>query len=295
MARFPFRAFDVSGPLLGVEWIPSHVHPALFLGLGAAAAFIAGIGKAGFGSGIGIAAVPILVYACGGQSKLALGVMLPLLIACDYVSIICWWRRWDVQNLRFLIPGALTGVAIGSVVLWWISQLDGGARPAGGEPTTTDAILGLIIGGICVTFIVLQTIRAIRGSLIAFRPLMWQGLTVGAAAGLTSTLTHSAGPITGMYLIPQQMPKDRFVATTNLYFWIGNQAKLAPYLLLGLTNPQTLAYSVLLVPAVVIGALTGVFLHKRISDRWFTITIYALLTIAGGNLIYKSIRILLGR
>ena len=35
-------------------------------------------------------------------------------------------------------------------------------------------------------------------------------------AGTTSTLGHAAGPVVAMYMLPQQMPKGRYVATTAL-------------------------------------------------------------------------------
>jgi uncharacterized membrane protein YfcA len=259
-----------------------------FFLLGATSAAIAGMGKAGFGSGIGAAAVPIMVLACG-DAKLALGMVLPLLIACDYVSVIYWWRKWDLRNLRFLVPGALVGIGIGSLVLWWLLTLGG---VEGAQRKTTNAALSLIIGGVCMAFIGMQAIRALRGRLVAFRPLLWQGLLVGAAAGLTSTLSHGAGPITGMYLLPQQLPKKRFVATTNLYYWIGNQAKLPTYLILGLLTPEVLIYGLLFLPAVVAGALLGVFLHHRVNERWFSIAIHALLTVVGINLIVGAVRAL---
>jgi uncharacterized membrane protein YfcA len=283
--------------LLAIDFVPRSISsPWVFLLVGSLSAILAGAGKAGFGAGIGVAAVPILVYACEGNSELALGIMLPLLIACDYVSVIYWWRKWDAWNLRYLVPGAVVGIGLGTLALWWLLSLGGpDGHGKGPQQTTTNAALSLIIGLICLLFIVLQAIRAKRGKLIAFRPLLWQGLSVGAAAGLTSTLTHAAGPITGMYLLPQQMPKARFVATTNLYYWIGNQAKLPTYLALGLTNPQTLAYSLVLVPAVVAGALAGLYLHHRVNDKWFTLTVYALLSVAGANMVYKSILTLIGR
>ena len=87
---------------------------------------------------------------------------------------------------------------------------------------------------------------------------------------VTSTLAHAAGPIATMYLLPQQMPKGTYVATTVLFFAIVNQVKLIPYIALGLINTATLGAGLVLLPAVVVGAVLGLVLHGRIPQRQFT-------------------------
>ena len=257
---------------------------AQFLLLGAAAAMIMGAAKAGFAGSIGMLSTPMLIYACGGNSPLALGMMLPLLIVCDYVAIVYWRGKWDFRNVRLLLPGMFVGVAGGSVALWLFLRL--GQLSQGKD--LTNASLNLTIGLIAVAFVLLQARRALGGGLKAFRPGSWHGFVAGSAAGATSTLTHAAGPITTMFLLPQNMPKERYVATCTLYYWIGNQVKLLPYLLLGQLNSQSLSGAAVLVPAVVAGALAGFFLHNRINQKWFNLIVYFLLGGIGAHLIVTS-------
>lgn len=273
--------------MLAFSFVPEGVgDPVRFFVLGSLAAMFMGATKSGFAGGAGLLSVPLLIYACGGDSGLAVGIMLPLLIACDYVTMIIWWRRWDLRNVLLLLPGMLAGIALGSLVLWYFLQLGEADRVAGGQ--TTNAALSFSIGALAVGFTVLQGIRLLRGELRPFRPVFWHGFIAGSSAGAISTLAHSAGPITTMYLVTQKMPKGRFVATAVLYYWIGNQVKLIPYGLLGMLTAPSLAADLALLPAVVVGALLGYLLHRRVNERAFSLIVHVLLAVIGVNLVVRS-------
>ena len=79
---------------LGFTLVPEGLDPFTFLLVGSLSALVMASGKAGF-PGAALLSLPLMIYACGSETKLAMGIMLPLLIACDYVSIALWWRRWD--------------------------------------------------------------------------------------------------------------------------------------------------------------------------------------------------------
>ena len=267
---------------------PGLADAALFLVLGSVSAGLVSMAKAGFGGSIGLLSVPLMIYACGEQTQLALGIMLPILIACDQVSIVGWWRKWDFRAAAMLLPGAIGGIGLGTVALWALRRVEQG------HVRTVDASIGLGIGVIALGFVGLQLLRSLRKDPLPFRPVLWQASAVGAAAGLTSTLAHAGGPVVTMYLLPQQMPKGRFVATTVLYYWAGNLLKVPTYVALGLLNYEALRASVLLVPAVVAGALLGIFLHHRFGQRSFTGVVYVLLTLAGADLVRKAVGTLAG-
>jgi len=259
----------------------------LFLVLGSFGAVLLGVAKTGFGGSIGILTVPILIYACGGQAALATGVTLPLLIACDFVAVGCWWGKWDLRPVKLILPGAVAGIALGSILLWSFQRLD-----IAGWQGMADAALKLGIGLIALVFVALQVTRALWKQKMAFRPMFWQGTCAGLMAGFASTLAHAAGPITTMYFLPQNMHKSRFVASASLYYWIGNALKVLPYLLLGMVRASTLSASAMLLPAVVAGALLGVFLHRRAGPKSFTAIVYSLLLLAGVHLCIKAIAVL---
>lgn len=272
---------------LAFSFVPPGVNdPVQFLLLGSLSMIIMGAAKSGFAGAAGLLSVPLMIYACGNDSTLAAGIMLPLLIACDYVTIVIWWRRWDVRNVLVLLPGMLVGIALGGVTLWLFLQL--GKGQSGAERAVTNAALSLTIGLLAVGFVVLTAVRSLMGGLQPFRPVFWHGFAAGSAAGFTSTLTHSAGPITTMFFLAQRMPKGKLAATAVLYYWIGNQVKLIPYAILGLLTRGSLSADLTLLPAVIVGAGLGVFLHHRVNEKWFRIVMHVLLAVIGGNLAITS-------
>ena len=256
----------------------------LFLALGSLSAAVVGLAKAGFGGGMGILSTPLMIYACNGKPELALGVMLPILIACDVVAVVSWWGKWNRKAIVPMLPGVLLGVVLGSAAIYAFQGLG-----FSGRKELTAAGLKLAIGVIALGFVALQSLRALRKNRLAFRPVFWQGASAGTVAGFTSTLAHAGGPIVTMYLLPQDMPKQRFVASTVLFYWIGNWVKVPFYVALGLIHFRSLAASVLMFPAVVGGALLGIYLHHRVGQRSFTGLVYVLLALAGVHLCYGSI------
>lgn len=260
----------------------------LFLALGSLGAMLFSMAKTGFGGGASMLAVPMMIYACGGDVRLANGIMLPVLIAADYLAVASWLGKWSWRAVAMLLPGTILGTAAGWGILRILAHLGG---PGG--TLLANAVLQLAVGLIALAFVALQAVRAVRRRELAFRPILWQGTCAGAAAGVTSTLAHSAAPIVTMYLLPQRMPKGQYVATTALYFWIINQLKLAPYFAEGLVNVGTLGACLALLPGIAAGAVLGVLLHRRVRQDHFTAVIYALLVLAGAGLIHKGLSSLL--
>ena len=70
---------------------------------------LVGIGKAGFGGGVGVIATPLMALAMGERA--AIGVLLPVLCACDAFSVMHYYKHWDRRSVALLMPGALLGAA----------------------------------------------------------------------------------------------------------------------------------------------------------------------------------------
>ncbi len=269
-------AFSIVPPGVG--------EPVRFLALAVLSVMIIGAAKSGFAAGGGPLSVPLMIYACGGDALLANGIMLPMLIACDYVCLIAWWGQWDRRNALMLVPGMVVGIGMGWLTLWLFLRMG----QSNADRTIANAALSFTVGVMAVGFVALQIIRFFRGNLGAFRPTFIHGWFFGSVGGLVSTLTNAAGPITAMFLLPQQMPKGRYVATTVLYAWIGNQIKLIPYFFLGMLSAPSLSADAALLPAVVGGALLGVFLHHRVNEKRFGVIVHVLLGAVGLHLTVTS-------
>lgn len=263
--------------------IPADIEPLVYYALVGAAVLLTGIAKAGFGGGIGIVAIPLMALAMGPQHML--GIFLPLLIACDIFSNLHYLRAYDWSRLRFLLPGAAAGIAVGTVVLFLLSGM---------PPATFGRVLTLVVGIVCLAVVAMQVYRLTGRELPTLPPHPMSAFTVGVAAGSVSTLNHAAGPIVMIYLLQEKLPKRRLVATMLMYFLIGNTMKLPTYLLLAmpdgrsLINAQTLRDSIWFIPLIPVGTLLGAWLNRRISERPFEVIMYVFAAVSAGYMVVKA-------
>lgn len=229
-----------------------------------------GLSKAGFGGGLGILTTPLCVFAFGPQA--ALGILLPLLCAGDAFSMHQYWRKWDARNLWFLLPGVIVGVLIGVRLFNQFSPRQ----------------LNFIIGLIAVFFVIFQLgkeklLRA-RERFIPNYPI---GIPFGIGAGITSTFAHGAGPVVTLFLLPQKMTKEIYVATNVLIFtWI-NWIKFPFFITNGQITKVSLKASLIFLPLVPVGVWLGVWLNRRIPDQHFTAFIYLFTFLAGMQLMFN--------
>src|SRR3954467_8798649 len=156
------------------------------------AIFLIGLTKSGFGSGAGLMIAPMTTFAMAHIPRYgtdaALGLLLPLLMIGDTIAIAQYRRLLSLKIVRRLLPGTIIGVILASLLLrWFVSQ----------QKEVTEGLVNLTIGFESVFLVLLHFYRLwrSRGELPAHVPRIWRSFSVGAFAGLSSTLTHGAGPI----------------------------------------------------------------------------------------------------
>jgi len=263
------------------------------------AALVVGVSKAGFGSGVGIMAVPLMAVAIGSDRML--GVLLPVLVVGDVFAVVHYVRTRDRRNLLVLLSGCAGGVACGAVVLGWFRERAGGERLLDGS-----------VGGLCILFVLarvwLLSRRARRETVgpseietdaapspapspQAYRPAAWHGVLAGLAAGLTSTLAHAAGPMVAMFLLSQRMGKRVFVGTSAWFFLGCNMMKMPVYLMgeRPVITGDTLAFLPYLAPLVVVGTFLGAWMNRRIPARAFSVAVYLLVLVTGAKLVWGAL------
>lgn len=236
------------------------------------AVILYGISKGGFGGGLGILAVPLMSLVISPVQAAA--ILLPILCLMDLFGLWAYRYRWDPVNLRILIPGAITGIIIGTLLFSYL----------------TPEIIKLILGGIAILFTLDYWTRGWRNKHGQNNEAnaVW-GFPAGMIGGLTSFIAHSGAPPISMYLLPQRMPRTVFVATTVLLFTVINYVKLIPYGWLGLLQLYNLETSLILMPVAVVGVLSGIWLHKKVSDVIFYRICYVFLFLVGLKLMYDGI------
>jgi uncharacterized membrane protein YfcA len=235
--------------------------------LGFSAALI-GVSKAGFGGGTGILVAPLMALVM--EPRAAIGLMLPLLSATDFASLKYYWRQWDTKNVRELLPGALVGILVGA---WVLQRLD-------------NECLRKVIGVLALLFAGLQFVRErwLRPEEGLVLHPAW-GVAAGVVTGVTSTLAHVGGVVTSLFLLVQKLPNRTFVGTTTILYLIINLTKVPIYVGQGLLTVEVLRHAALLLPLVLLGTATGIFLNQRVSPQLFSRVILVLVVVTGVKLL----------
>lgn len=234
------------------------------------ALLLVGIGKAGFGGGVGIVATPLMALTIPVADAAAL--LLPLLMIMDVFSMQHYWRTYDRRSILLMLPGAVAGIAVGGLFFGYFSG--------------NERVLQLGIGVLALLFVLFQVARRlILGALEGKRPPDAAGVALGSVAGFTSTLAHAGGPPAAVYLLPQQLPRQIFVGTTVIFFAAVNWIKVVPYSYLGLLRVGNLAVILLLSPICFLGVRLGIYLNGRVNEVWFNRVVYTLLFFTGLQLV----------
>lgn len=235
------------------------------------AILITGISKSGLGGALGGLAVPFMSMWMSPRDAVA--VMLPVLITMDMVGIRAWRGKADWEDLRVLVPGALVGIALGTLAFGVMS----------------DRVVKGAIGLIAVGFAVQRLLGKGRPPSSEARPPRAVGWLWGAGSGFTSTLAHAGAPPVMIYLLSRRQPRETFVATSVFFFAVINLAKLPFYIGLDLFTRETLVMSALFIPLVPVGVWSGMRLLKRIPERPFYLFATAALGLSGVKLLWDGV------
>ena len=227
-----------------------------------------GISKGGFAGPIAILAIPIMALSM--SPVVAAAILLPVLLVMDVVAMYIYWNKWDLKNIKIIIPPALFGIAIGALTFKYGS--DDGIR--------------IIIGTIAILFILLSIIQKNN---FFIKPTKTKGIFWSLVGGYTSFLIHSGGTPVNFYLLPQKLNKTVYVSTMTLVFLIINTIKLFPYYYLNQLVISNLTVSLILSPLAPISIYLGYYLHKKVNEDTFYFFIYFFLAIGGIKLIYDGI------
>ncbi|MBP1730216.1 MAG: hypothetical protein H6Q55_645 [Deltaproteobacteria bacterium] len=245
-------------------------HSILFWISAVCAVTLVGISKAGFGAGVGVVTTPLMALTISVADAAAL--LLPLLILCDIVAVYSYGWNFHRRSIKLLMPGALIGIAVGSLFFGFFIGMD--------------HVMRVGIGVLAIIFVIFQATRAyILGALKERRPHAAEGVLMGTIAGFTSTLAHAGGPPIAIYLLPQKLSPSLYVGTAVIFFAIVNAVKLLPYWSLGMLKVGNIATIAMLAPLTYVGVKLGLYLNNRFSQKWFDRVVYGVLFLSGLQLL----------
>ncbi|MGK6324617.1 sulfite exporter TauE/SafE family protein [Sphingomonas sp. DT-51] len=234
-----------------------------FYALALPAVILLGLAKGGF-AGMGALSLPLMALAI--DPVRAAAITLPLLIAQDVVGVWAFRRTVDWRLLGWMLPGAAGGIALGYVFA------------AGVSPRAVMAAVGII--SILFGAYRLRAARRPRARAAARWP-EWIGALFGLASGFTSQIAHAGQPPFQLWVLPRDLPRERLVGTTALFFAAVNWIKVPAYVALGQFTAANLLTSLVLLPIALLATIAGVALVRRVAPERFFTAIYVLMIAVG--------------
>ncbi|MGW9628229.1 sulfite exporter TauE/SafE family protein [Microbacterium sp. NPDC055521] len=233
------------------------------------AALIAGLGKTALP---GSSTIAVVILASVLPARTSTAAMLLLFIVGDVFALIAYRRHADWRTLLRLAPAVVVGLLVGAAFL----------------AVSTDGIVRRTIGVILLAMVGLtlwrrrrtgvRTVGSDQTGARASGRITAAGY--GTLAGFTTMVANSGGPVMSMYFLATRTPVKVFLGTSAWFFAIVNLTKV-PFLAgIGLLTPEVLLLDLTLAPMVVIGALIGIRLARRMPQQLFD-RLVIILTIAG--------------
>lgn len=218
-------------------------------------AMLIGMSKTGI-HGLGMIAVPMLALVFGG--KQSSGVMLIILSIADVFAIIYYHRHAAWHHLIRLMPWAVVGVVIGTVIGEYINDVQ------------FRLFMGFVILGSLLVMVWLEKRNADR-----LPKGKWFAILIGVLGGITTMVGNLAGSVMAVYLLVMKLPKNEYIGTAAWFFLLINWIKIPFHVFVWHTITwNSVLFDLTMIPLVGLGAFLGYFLVQRIPDRsyrWFII------------------------
>ena len=219
-----------------------------------------GMAKTGLG-GLGMIVVPVMANIFGAKSST--GILLLLLIMADFFGVRYYHMHADMRQLVKLIPstiiGIVTGVFVGDQISDEYFQL---------------LLVIVIISGVLMTVIKVE---------IKERKIF--SIIVGFLGGFVTMIGNAAGPIMSIYFLSMGLNKNKFIGTAAWFFLFVNLFKVPFHVFIWDTiDLDILLFDLSLFPLILIGAIIGVWIVKKIPERPYKIFVIVSVVLSTFNL-----------
>lgn len=242
--------------------------PAFVAGVIAFLGFMIGLAKGGFG-GLGALLTPLLALVV--PVALAVGVLLPMLMVGDAFALYMYWKEWDLELVKRMLPAGIAGALVGTFLLSWL------------PPDGLRIILGIFVLVVVAYKFLSDRIQAIR-----YDPRPWHAPAAGFLSGVASGMFNSGGPPFNSYLLLQKLKARPFIATTAIYFALLNLIKVPGFLYTGVLDLPLLFSLWWVFPFIPVGIWVARMTLTRLSPSAFEWIIIVLLLFSSLTLFWQS-------
>ena len=212
-------------------------------------AMLIGMAKVGV-PGVSLIVVPTLAIIFGG--KASTGILLPILMIADLFGVAYYHRHAEWKYLWKLFPWAFAGIA----VALWVGEI------------VNDVWFKNIIAILIFICIGIMLWRDRKGGYKVLPHSWWFAASLGVLGGFATMIGNVAGPIFAIYLLAMHLPKNSYIGTGAWFFLIVNITKFPLHIFIWETIKwQTIKLDLILIPGIALGAISGIWLVKKIPDN----------------------------
>ena len=215
------------------------------------------------GFGMALVAMPLMVTVLGIQ--LASPSFALVGITGTFMNVLRWHSDITWRDITMLIIPALIGVPLG---VMFLSRSD---------PQLVTRILGVVL--------VAYALLSLLGRSVPTGTSPIWGYLAGFFSGALTGAFNAGGPPIVAYASGRNWQPDRFKGNLAIFFFIMGLAVVASHAFSGHLTAEVWRITLLALPALYLGQLTGVFLGKRISPVRFNQVVLVLLVVLGIQLL----------
>lgn len=144
-------------------------------------------------------------------------------------------------------------------------------------------VLQLTIGILAILFATASLVQP--GLSVPAHGEGWLGPLVGLASGVIGGMSTFFGPILTIYLVGLHLPRDTFVKTVALFYFVASMALLIGGASQGTTDTMLIAASALAMIPTYAGMVIGRSVRQHINPDQFRNLVLAVVWVSGANMI----------
>ena len=142
--------------------------------------------------------------------------------------------------------------------------------------------------GFLVVFLSLRELYFLFGNTNSQTPVakIKSGLYI-FSSGIVHGVFASGGPLLVYILGKMNLSKSVFRSTIAVVWFAMNVLLVMSYIYSGRMNADSIKFSMMCIPALVLGSVIGEFLHHRVDEKLFKIFIFMILTLSGLSIVIR--------
>lgn len=229
--------------------------------------FIVSAGIKGWsGFGTNILAMPLLVFL--GYAVVEAVVIVITINLFLNIAILVENKKFKLSSLKDISVLVVFGVLFTFVGQYFLKN-------------TNPDVLKIILGAM----IILTVLNKILKINFVVKNKEKYYIPIGIVSGLLNGIAGLGGLPVLILLSNSKMEKDKFRTTLVSYFLVMNIVAIIGYVINGLYSSYIFMNIGIVLPVAVIAAMFGVYLSRRVSDKWFQRVLLGILLIFGVTMI----------